>query len=307
MYMWPAYSRDQPALSCDRSYFVPWVMATVKKGLSDRQKRRIRASIAKRLVECDVESLRQTAVPSTADSQTVTGCENDPCTGYKSEDDDHGLLPSSEDSDHPSIEDDGTDFDRYEPLALLSESGDNLTTPDDTDSADSESLSSMDLLDGSMSLSELSSSELSGEENELGLNQPTREALFPGGQLSNHEFCVALLSVFQKHSLTYAAVDDLLQLFRCVLPAPSSLPTSQHMLLKELVSYNSNTILHRCCGSCCQLLSSGRCPRRECRASNSQEATFVEVKIDSQLKEKFMGKAFPYTLVLLLIIHVCAL
>ena len=208
----------------DRTLYL-WVMATVQKGLSDRQKRCIRASIAKRLVECGKESLRKTSAPPTADSQTVTGCENDLCVDYKSEDDDR-LLPSSDDSDQPSIEDDGTispDFEGYDPVAVLSESSDNLTTPDDsTDSADSESLSSMDLLDESMSLSELSS----GEENELELNQLTRKALFPGGQFSNHEFCVALLSIFQKHSLTYSAVDDLLQLFCCVLPPPSILTTS---------------------------------------------------------------------------------
>ena len=73
----------------------PWVMATVEKGLSDRQKHHIRASIAKRLVECDTESLWKTSAPSMVNSQTVTGCENDPCMDYKSEDDDH-LLPSSD-------------------------------------------------------------------------------------------------------------------------------------------------------------------------------------------------------------------
>ena len=109
----------------------PWVMAAVEKGLCNRQKRRIRASIAKHLVECDIESLWKTSVSSTVDSQTVTGCENDPCVDYKSEDDDR-LLPFS---DEPNIEGDGTispDFESYDPVAVLSESSDNLTTPDDS-------------------------------------------------------------------------------------------------------------------------------------------------------------------------------
>ena len=139
-----------------------------------------------------------------------------------------------------------------------------------------------------MSFSELS------DDGELEGSQSTRKMLFPGAQFSNHEFSVALLSIFQKHSLTYSAVEDLLKLFQCVLPTPSALPTSQHMLLKEFISYDTDTILYRCCGSCCQLLSSGKCSHRECQASSIKEATFVEVMIDAQLKERFMGKGFYY-------------
>ena len=111
-------------------------------------------------------------------------------------------------------------------------------------------------------------------------SESTRRVLFPGVQFSNHEFPVALLSIFQKHSLTYSAVEDLLKLFRCVLPTPNTLPTSQH---KEFISYDTNTILHQCCGSCCQL-SSEKCSRRECQASIVKEATFVEIMIDPQRK-----------------------
>ena len=206
---------------------------------------------------------------------------------------------------YPSIEDstNSLDYD-CEPVASgctseLSESSDSsehLNTPYDSDSDDSESsLSSLDQ-EHDCSLDETTSfSELSDEERELEGSQSTRKMLFPGAQFSNHEFSVALLSIFQKHSLTYSAVEDLLKLFHCVLPIPSALPTSQHMLLKEFVSYDTNTILHRCCGSCCQLLPSGKCSRRECQASSIKEATFVEVMIDAQLKKRFLGKSFYYT------------
>ena len=268
-------------------------MATVKKGFSDRQRRRIRASIAKRLVECDIESLRKQTVPSsspsqalecaTAESQTYGGAE---CVS-EHDDDDLDVQPSVEDTISPDI--DGC---HSEPVAMPSESSaDSLTSPSDSYSDDSaESLSSFDH-DGSLDES-TSYSELSDEEREPEESRCLPTMLFPGAQLSNHDFSVALLSIFQKHSLTYSAVDDILKLFHCVLPAPSALPTSQHMLLKEFISYNSHTIVHRCCGSCCRLLSSGtlRCPRRECQASNVKEATFVEVMIDAQLKERFMGK-----------------
>lgn len=149
----------------------------------------------------------------------------------------------------------------------------------------------MDLLDESMSLRELWWTKWK-------LNQLTRKVLFPEGQLSNHELCVALLSIFQNHSLTYFAIDNLLRLFRCPATSKytSTLPTTQHMLLKEFISYDSNTILHWGCGSCCQL-SSGRCPRTECQASNFQEAIFVEVKIDAQLKERLKGNISLYCLI----------
>ena len=166
-----------------------------------------------------------------------------------------------------------------------SSSGSSVHLDDDSDLVDdSESLTSLDQLH-----------DCSLDERVLDESDSTRRVLFPAVQFSNHEFSVALLSIFQKHSLTYSAVEDLLKLFHCVLPTPSTLPTSQHMLFKEFISYDTNTILHRCCGSCCQLLSSGKCSRRECQASNIKEATFVEVIIDPQLKERFMGKTYIST------------
>lgn len=120
--------------------------------------------------------------------------------------------------------------------------------------------------------------------------QGVRRLLYPGAQLSSHEFSVALMSVYQKHNLTYSAIEDILKLFQCVLSSPNALPTSQHTLLREFVTYDADTILHHCCGTCCRLLPSGSCTQRECRVSGAKEATFVEVAIDAQIKERFMGK-----------------
>lgn len=257
-------------------------MATgMKKGLSDRLKRRLRANIAKRLVECDLECLRETSAPSSSDSLRMSECAmvGDSHTVVTATDLGSATGYESGQDHHPSIEDDATnlDCDDYKPVgctSVLSESssGSGVHLDDDSDLVDdSESLTSLDQLhdcslDESTSFSELSDS--SNEERVLDESKSTRRVLFPGAQFSNHEFSVALLSIFQKHSLTYSAVEDLLKLFHCVLPTPSTLPTSQHMLFKEFISYDTNTILHRCCDSCCQLLSSGKCSRRECQASN---------------------------------------
>ena len=62
---------------------------------------------------------------------------------------------------------------------------------------------------------------------------------------------------------------------------------------------DASTVIHRCCGNCSQLLSSGNCGRSECLASNAREATFVEVKIDSQIREWFMGEYYcGYTVII---------
>ena len=71
-------------------------MATqaVKKGLGNR---RLRASIAKRLVECDIESLRKTTAQLSSSMAAALTCGS--ATGYKS-----GLHVLSFD-DQPNIED----------------------------------------------------------------------------------------------------------------------------------------------------------------------------------------------------------
>ena len=101
---------------------------------------------------------------------------------------------------------------------------------------------------------------------------------------------LALISKCHKHSLTYSAISDILKLFQSILPTPTTLPPSLHLLLRDFVGYDASTVIHRCCGNCSQLLSSGNCCRSECLASNTREATFVEVKIDSQIRERFTGK-----------------
>ena len=129
----------------------------MKKGLSDRQKQRLKVNIAKRLVECDLESLRETSAPSSSDSLRMSDCvmvgdsESHPVTAI-----DSGSATGYESGQdhHPSIEDGATSLvcDNYEPVgctSMLSESSVHLITPDDSDSSsvhDSESLTSLNQL-----------------------------------------------------------------------------------------------------------------------------------------------------------------
>ena len=118
-----------------------------------------------------------------------------------------------------------------------------------------------------------------------------RKELYPGSMLSNQDFSLGLLSIIQKHNLTYSCVDDLLQFLVTVLPHPSCIPRSNRALIKEFIDYKSSTIVHSCCGYCSKLLgSSSLCSKSECQAASLPNATFVEVPLDSQLKERFSGE-----------------
>ena len=118
-----------------------------------------------------------------------------------------------------------------------------------------------------------------------------RKELYPGSMLSNQDFSLGLLSIIQKHNLTYSCVDDLLQFLITVLPHPSCIPRSNRALIKEFIDCKSSTIVHSCCGYCSKLLgSSSLCSKSECQAASLPNATFVEVPLDSQLKERLLGE-----------------
>ena len=122
------------------------------------------------------------------------------------------------------------------------------------------------------------------------LDSNSRKELYPGATLSTHDFSLGLLAIIQKHNLTYSCVDDIIQFLVPVLPHPSCVPRSNRALIKEFIDCKSSTIVHSCCGFCSKLLPpSSQCPRSECQAASLPNATFVEVPLDSQLKERFSG------------------
>lgn len=119
----------------------------------------------------------------------------------------------------------------------------------------------------------------------------TSNRLYDGSPGSYQQWSLAMLSIFLKHNLTYSCVDDLLKLFRNVLPFANSIPRSNYSLLKQYVDYDANTVVHRCCGHCSRLLSSSaRCTGPECLSANASNAYFVEVLINKQLEIYCNGK-----------------
>jgi len=105
----------------------------------------------------------------------------------------------------------------------------------------------------------------------------------------DHQFSVALLSVVDKHSLSYSCVTDLLKLFTATVPNFSL--CSAHMLLNKFTNFKESTRVHCCCGCCGKLLKADtKCTRSECLASGLPDSSFIEVRLDHQLQVLFTGK-----------------
>lgn len=131
-------------------------------------------------------------------------------------------------------------------------------------------------------------------ENKLDSVSHSTQMLFDGSSVTSHECSLALLSLMDKHRLTYSAVNDTLKMFSCVLPSPSYLQQSERSLIKKFIDYDKLTTVHRCCGFCTNLLPSGSdCTRNECQVAPVRAATFVEVSLECQLKTLFSG-AYSY-------------
>ena len=112
----------------------------------------------------------------------------------------------------------------------------------------------------------------------------------PGGPtMSCHECSIAILSIANKHNMSYSSTMDVLNLFTHILPSNSA-PPSYHMIMKELLNYQAYTTVHRCCGFCTRLLSTdSSCLQPECQLAKIPDSTFVEVHIANQLQVLFSG------------------
>ena len=105
----------------------------------------------------------------------------------------------------------------------------------------------------------------------------------------DHQFSVALLSIMDKHSLSYSCVTDLLKLFTVTVPNFSL--CSIHTLFNKFTNFKESTRVHHCCGSCGKLLiSDTKCTRSECLAKGLPDSSFIEVRLDHQLQVLFTGK-----------------
>lgn len=288
--------------------------------LSNRQSRRLRGDIAKRMVETELQRIF-------SDGATTIGEDNinpidsaDHEADISSNDSDHeadidpdymdheaGIDSNDSDydeadinSDHDSDDIDLTDSDYMDHEADINSNDSDYDEvdinsdhdSDDIDLTDSDHMShENDEIETSTSASFTSEADSNCNENED--TEITRTALFTGSSISCEELSVALLSIFHKHGTTYSCITDILKLFIQALPPPTSVPASHHLLLHKFVNYDSNTIRHYCCGYCTRpLLPGTTCSSSECQSTGVSEASFIEVYIDKQIRRLYSGMLF---------------
>ena len=173
------------------------------------------------------------------------------------------------------------------------ESTESCTTTKSSDTADSYLNTDSDLetsLNEYTSGSSSSMNEVSDDQDDQDDQEFAAGFLFNQATVSTKEFCVAMLSMFYKHSLTYSSLTYILKLLVQVLPSPNSLPHSTYILINKFVDYNANVIVHHCCGFCTRLLSDGNpCSQVECQSNSLTNFSFVEVRLDKQLERIFSG------------------
>ena len=114
--------------------------------------------------------------------------------------------------------------------------------------------------------------------------------LHPGCNIKEDEFYVAILSLVQRHKLTYACLSDLLELLNKTLPQPNALCVTAMRLIRKYVKFEKETILHKCCGSClAPLPGRGECLNPACRTASEPDAVFLEIPLDQQIQERMAG------------------
>ena len=282
----------------------------VGKSLSERQRRRIRQEVITRLVTRQPEKTRSTESPgdlSNSDDGGNTESDNGP-TDFDFGDR-RSIDYSEEATESPSSSPSNEGSAVLPGLANSSDSegalegcrSDLYDSLGDVESMDNDELSDFPLSESTSSDDDCDSwSSLFDESDEddnsvATVGSSLRKELYPRSTLSNQDFNLGLLSIIQKHNLTYSCVDDLLQFLVTVLPHPSCIPRSNRALIKEFIDCKSSTIVHSCCGYCSKLLgSSSLCSKSECQATSLPNAKFVEVPLDGQLKERFSGELTKY-------------
>ena len=173
---------------------------------------------------------------------------------------------------------------------------DHMNSAEDSTSSDSDTSS----ISNSSSLSSLTDSEsdstgvstTASSDEEPFCELPPQLPLFPQAKLTCHSFNVSLMSLVQRHNLTYACQADILQLCSVILPTPNTVPSSALTLRRQFMNFGEATITHHFCGSCIeQLQHSSRCDKQDCISSMVPSSTFIEIPLDKQLIDKFRGKA----------------
>ena len=102
-----------------------------------------------------------------------------------------------------------------------------------------------------------------------------------------HILSIGLLSIMDKHSLSYACVNDMVNLLKMSVP---NFESSFHALLKKYVQPKDSLEIHRFCSGCMSLLESDTsCTMSECKTKELPVSSFIEIRVEYQLKLLFTG------------------
>ena len=128
-----------------------------------------------------------------------------------------------------------------------------------------------------------------GERRSVAIDRQSQSrALFQESAVGSDDFNTAFLSLAQRHNLTYSSQGDILKLLSIVLPSPSNIPSSAHVLYKKYSNYKEDTILQHFCDGCmCPLEPGSSCKQQKC--AKASRGVFVRIPLSMQLKERFDG------------------
>ena len=133
------------------------------------------------------------------------------------------------------------------------------------------------------------SNSLSSEDGASVFKPELSPPLFQNSNINSHDFKVLFMSSAQKHNLTISSQSDILRFLNLTMLPPNQVPSSFYAMASDFVHFKAETIRHRYCGRCLNLLATGPCPKEECALSMERDAVFVELPLENQLKERFQG------------------
>ena len=154
-----------------------------------------------------------------------------------------------------------------------------------------------DLIDGADLLQELRTlnnvQKVSAEEE---YSEKSDDQLFPNSQLSLKESVILLLGIVTRHQLTGVALEDILSFLRLVCPKENKVPKDAKEVFSFFQNHSQKIVKHFYCpNKKCQSYVShtilhGQQSCGFCRGNLSDEAIFLEIPIQEQLKTILSSK-----------------
>ena len=134
------------------------------------------------------------------------------------------------------------------------------------------------------------SSDTSPESSEVDQLGSGETLVYPGSSIASSDCNVALIHLFQRHNLTYACQNDIMQFLTVLLPAPSNLPRSSYSMTKMFSDLKKECHIDHFCGSCMSPRPRGQpCSKEECSRESEPDAILYRLPLADQIRERIQG------------------